>query len=343
MAAPARAETLRLATWDAALSRKGPGLLLQGIAAGDDPQIAAAIRVITRLDADVLLLTGFDHDLMGVAAAEFAAALAAAGMDYPHRFAPPPNTGLPTGRDLDRNGRLGEARDAQGYGRFPGQGGMLLLSRLPFGEARDLSALLWADMPGNHIPADDPAPDIQRLSTTVHWLVPLVLPGAGQITIGAWAATPPVFDGPEDRNGRRAGDEATLWARLMDGDLPGHPPPAAPVLMGLSNLDPADGEGPRGAMAALLAHPALQDPAPRGDHGRVEPGHQGNPALDTADFGAGIGGLRVDYILPAASLRVDGAGILWPTPSDPLLADLTAASPHFPVWVDLAMPKPQSP
>lgn len=337
------AEVLRLATWDAGLSRRGPGLLLQDIAAGDDPQIAAAVRVIAHLQADVLLLTGFDHDFLGVAAGEFAGRLAKAGLDYPHRLSPPPNTGLPTGRDLDRNGAMGEARDAQGYGRFPGQGGMLLLSRHPLGAVRDLSGLLWADLPGNRMPADDPARDIQRLSTTGHWLVPLQLPGGGEITLGLWAATPPVFDGPEDRNGRRAGDEALVWARLLDGALPGHAPPETPVLMGLANLDPADGEGPRAAIAALLAHPALQDPAPRGTHTRREAGQRGDPALDTADFGPGIGALRVDYILPAAGLRVAGAGVLWPAAGDPLLADLQAASAHFPVWVDLVLPDHKSP
>ena len=316
---------------------------MQDIAAGDDPQITAALRVITRLDADVLLLTGFDHDVLGVAATEFAIALAVSGIDYPHRLALASNTGIPTGRDLDRNGRLGEARDAQGYGRFPGQAGMLLLSRLPLGPARDLSGLLWADLPENHMPVDDPALDIQRLSTTGHWLVPLALPDGRHITLGAWAATPPVFDGPEDRNGRRAGDEALLWAQLLDGALPDHPAPDSLVLIGLSNLDPTDGEGPRGAMARLLAHPALQDPAPRGAHGRTEPAHQGDPALDTADFGAGIGGLRVDYILPAASLDVTAAGVMWPGAGDPLLEDLAATSPHFPVWVDLALAAPQSP
>jgi hypothetical protein len=33
-----------------------------------------------------------------------------------------------------------------------------------------------------------------------------------------------------------------------------------------------------------------------------------------------------------------GAGVLWPGPNDPLTADLTAASQHFPVWVDIALP-----
>jgi len=61
---------IRIATFDAGLSRKGPGLLLQDIARGKDPAIAAAIRVIARTDPDVLLLTGidFDHSLAALTA-----------------------------------------------------------------------------------------------------------------------------------------------------------------------------------------------------------------------------------------------------------------------------------
>jgi endonuclease/exonuclease/phosphatase family metal-dependent hydrolase len=53
-----------------------------------------------------------------------------------------------------------------------------------------------------------------------------------------------------------------------------------------------------------------------------------------------LGGLRLDYVLPSKDLTVTGAGVLWPGADDPLMADLTAASRHFPVWVDLALPAP---
>jgi hypothetical protein len=81
----------------------------------------------------------------------------------------------------------------------------------------------------------------------------------------------------------------------------------------------------------------LQDPAPRGGHGRAELSHQGDPALDTVLYDD-IGGLRLDYVLPSQSVTVLGAGVMWPAPDDPLAADLAAASRHFPVWVDLKLP-----
>lgn len=332
------ADALRVATYNVDLARSGPGLLVQDLVSGDDPQISALVRVLVALDADVLLLTDVDYDAGLVALGLLADALETAGAPYPHRFALRPNTGDQTGFDIDGNGRIGDPRDAQGFGLFAGQGGMAILSRLPVDAAgvRDFSGYLWRDLPDG-LGTDGPdLAALQRLATTGFWDVPIVT-AQGPLHLLAWHATPPVFDGPEDRNGRRNHDEAAFWRRLMDGALP-MPPPAAPfVVLGDANLDPKDGDGLRDGIAALLAHPSLQDPAPRGTHGRAEPDHAGDPALDTALY-ADIGGLRVDLVLPSASLAVTGAGVLWPPDGDPLAADLAAASRHRPVWVDLTLP-----
>jgi Endonuclease/Exonuclease/phosphatase family len=303
----------------------------------DHPQIAAVVAVIAALDADVILLTAVDYDRDGVALVLLADRLAAAGAHYPHRFALRPNTGLQTGFDVDGNGQLGDPRDAQGWGLFSGQGGMAILSRLPVDEAavRDYSAFLWRDLPGAQIPfgTEEGLLEIQRLATTGFWDVP-ILTEAGPLHLLAWHATPPVFDGPEDRNGKRNHDEATFWRLFLDGALPMAPPAAPFVLLGDANLDPADGDGLRQGITALLSHPALQDPQPAGSHGRSEPAHRGDPALDTALYDE-LGGLRLDYLLPDARLQVTAAGILWPGEGEPLATDLAAASRHFPVWVDI--------
>jgi hypothetical protein len=331
-------DNLRIATWNADLGRTGPGLLVQDLSKEDAPQIAAVVRVLSALDADVILLTGVDYDAGGVALGLLADKLAVLGQTYPHRFALRPNTGMQTGFDVDGNGRLGDPRDAQGYGLFSGNEGMAILSRLPIDQsaARDFSGFLWRDLPGN-LSIDPPdLAAIQRLATTGFWDVP-VMTEAGPLHLLAWHATPPVFDGPEDRNGKRNHDEAAFWRLFLDGALPVAPPGGRFVLLGDGNLDPADGDGLREGMAALLSHAALQDPAPRGGHGRTEPEHIGDPALDTALYDD-IGGLRLDYVLPSADLGVTGSGVLWPVANDPLAADLAAASRHFPVWVDIAMP-----
>lgn len=301
-------------------------------------QRAAAVQAIAALKADVILLTGMDYDLKGEALAALVARLAAVGAPYPYALPLRPNTGVPTGRDLDGNGQLGEARDAQGWGRFPGEGGMAILSRLPLGaDMRDFSDFLWADLPGNLMPDADPAYDIQRLHTTGAFEVPVLLPDGKTLRLLAFYASPPVFDGPEDRNGRRNHDEAAFWLHLLAGDLPYDQPMPPFVLLGQTSLDPADGEGRPEALRALLAHPALQDPRPRGATGRVDPGHKGDPALDTAIYG-GLGGLRVEVILPSADLVVEGAAVLWPPEKDPLATPLATASRHRPLWVDITLP-----
>lgn len=336
-AGPAAAETLRIATWNVSLDRAGPGLLVKDLAA-DEPQVQAVVRVLVALQADVVLLTSVDYDRGGVALGLLADRLSAAGLDYPHRFAFRPNTGMQTGFDLDGNGRSGDPRDAQGFGLFSGSAGMAVLSRLPLdgAGARDFSEFLWRDLPGGL--SDDP-PElvaVQRLATTGFWDVP-VTTASGPLHLLAWHATPPVFDGPEDRNGRRNHDEAAFWRLFLEGSLPMSPPAAPFVLLGDGNLDPADGDGRREGIAALLAHPALQDPRPSGGHGRTEPGHRGDPALDTVIYDD-LGGLRLDYVLPSADLTVTAAGVLWPEVEDPLWPDLEAASHHFPVWVDITLP-----
>jgi Endonuclease/Exonuclease/phosphatase family len=330
-----------VATYQVELSRDGPGLLVKDLTGGIDPQISAVVAVIAQARADVILLTDIDYDHGLIALDLLADQLAVAGAPYPYRFALAPNTGLPTGLDLDGNGRRAEARDAMGYGRFAGDGGMAILSRHPVDTAavQDMTPLLWRDLPGAILPPDL-APDaarIQRLSTTGHWAVPLTLP-TGRLTLMAWHASPPVFDGPEDRNGRRNHDEAALWRHYLDGALPFAPPDGPFVLLGDANLDPADGDGRSAALVSLLTHPKLQDPAPRSLSTHADPGHQGDAATDTANFPDGPGALRVDYVLPSADLNVTASGVIWPAPDDPFAATVQTASRHRLVWVDITLP-----
>jgi endonuclease/exonuclease/phosphatase family metal-dependent hydrolase len=316
--------------------------LLHELGTRRNPATEAAVAAIAATGADAILLIDIDYDPRLVTLGALADRLAEAGTPYPHRFARPPNRGVPTGLDLDGDGRLDEPEDAQGFGRFAGQGGMAILSRLPLAEAeaRDLSGFLWADLPGARMPPGLPAAaaGVLRLPSSGVWEVPLVLPGGGRLRLLAFHAAPPAFTA---LNRARHGDEIAFLARWLDGGLP-LPPPAAPfVLMGTANADPADGEGDRAALSALLAHPALQDPAPRGSGGVPDPDHRGDPATDTVAFGRdrGLpGSLRVDYVLPSADLEVTASGVLWPAADDPLAATLAAASRHRPVWVDIALP-----
>lgn len=352
-AVAAAAERLRVAVFNVEMDRRGPGILLRDILEGEDPQIAAVAGIVAHADPDMLLLTRFDWDHDLVALRAFADILAARGAVYPHLFARRPNAGRPTGFDLDDDGLLGGARDAQGYGRFAGQNGMALLSRLPIdvSAARDFSDFLWRDLPGATLPVrpdGTPFPSteaqaIQRLSSVAHWDVPVILPDGGRLHLWAFHATPPVFDGPEDANGLRNRDELRFWHLYLDGAMP-WPPAAAPfVLLGTANVDPTGGDGLGDAIEAFLADPRITDPRPSSP-GATAAGARPASPLDTVAWDAEgePGNLRVDYVLPAASLRVVDAGVVWPAPGPEAVRllgeDGRAASRHRLVWVDLALP-----
>ncbi|MDU8913569.1 endonuclease/exonuclease/phosphatase family protein [Aestuariicoccus sp. MJ-SS9] len=264
---------------------------------------------IAGLAPDVLLLTSFDHDHDLVALRALGKALAGAGHPFPHLYAALPNSGMATGLDLDGDGRLGGPRDAQGYGGFAGAGGLALLSRLELREVQDFSALLWRDLPDTAMRPDDPGADVQRLSSTGHWLITLNT-DTGPLRLGAFAATPPVFDGPEDRNGRRNRDEVLFWRHLLDGAFQTPAPTDRFVLMGNANLDPDTGDGRREAIARLLNHPRIADPL---------------PGLPTVAW-EGPGEMRVSYVLPTRDLTVLDGGVL---------PAAEGMGPHRMVWVDV--------
>lgn len=317
MALPVAGDTLRIASFNSALSRDGPGLLLRDILKGDDPQILAAQDAIAALSLDLVVLQGFDFDLNNTALNAFADALAQRGADYPHRFALSPNVGLQTGIDMDGDGKTGGPRDAQGYGRFYGDGAMAILSKYPIDhdDVRDFSGFLWRDLPDALLPETTDltafpsvaAQAVQRLSTTAHWVVPVDAP-TGRLWLLTFHATPPVFDGPEDRNGKRNNDEIAFWQHYLDGTF-GPAPDKRFILLGDANNDPARGEGLKTAITKLLDDPRLIDLL---------------PDIPTADWDDPVpGDMRVDYVLPSADWRVLDAGVT-PAPD---------ASRHSLVWV----------
>jgi endonuclease/exonuclease/phosphatase family metal-dependent hydrolase len=300
-------------------------VLLADLLDPDDEQVAATVAVIAAADADILVLQDIDYDAGGAALSALRDRLAEAGAVYPYFLSLRPNTGWPTGIDLDGDGRAHGPRDAHGYGRFNGEGGMAILSRFPIGPVRDHSRYLWRELPGSHAPRVVPeaALPILRLATVAAWDVALDLPG-GAFHVLTLHATPPVFDGPEDRNGWRNADELRFWHLYLDGWSPDDVPFAAQdfALVGTFNVDPDRGEGRRGALNMLLDHPRLQDPVPTGAGGTA-----------TADWDDPVpGDLRVDYILPSAGATVRDSGVVWGDVDGPE----AAASDHRLIWVDLA-------
>lgn len=372
---------MRIATYNTSLYSEEAGGLIRRLEAGD-PAARKIAAVLQRVRPDLVLLNEFDHDPEGRAADLFqqrylGVAQAGGGdpLAYPYRFFAPVNTGVPSGLDLDRNGTVGgngraRGNDAWGYGLHPGQYGMLVLSRFPIDPAnvRTFQHLRWSAMPGARRPVDpatgapwydDATWPRMRLSSKSHWDVPVSTPH-GVIHFLVSHPTPPVFDGPEDRNGARNGDEIRLWQWYLDdtrgearwlcddqGRCGGLPDRARFVIAGDLNNDPVDGDGHHDAILALLEHPRvlrMATPRSRGAEdaalrdGGANQRHRGAHAHDTGNFGPRTGNLRVDYVLPSVGLPVTGSGVFWPTSDEPEAA-IADATDHHLVWVDLAPPR----
>ena len=213
-------ETLRIATYNVHLARGEPGALIAELEAGSE-QVNVVIAVIAAANPDVLFINELDYDAEEKALTLFHERLSAAGVEYAYAFTAPVNTGLRTGLDLDGDGEITGPVDAQGWGVFEGQFGMAVLSRVPIltDEAQTFRRIKWAEMPDTLYPTDffpDAAKERLRLSSKSHWDVPV---RAGDRTIHLLAShpTPPVFNGPEDRNGRRNHDEIKFWTDFIDG------------------------------------------------------------------------------------------------------------------------------
>lgn len=344
------ADTLRVGVYNTGLSRKGPGLLYRDIVEDRGEDIAAVISVIQEVRPDILLLLDFDFDAEGRAVTALTDRLAKTGnlLSYPYWFARLQNSGVQTNLDLDGDGKDREPEDALGYGWFAGDGAMALISRYPFGadEVEDFVEFLWRDLRGADLPTHsdgtpfprEEAQRAMRLASKSFWRVPVDVNGQ-QISILASHASPPVFDGPEDANGKRNKDEIRFWSDyLAKTDLSNF------VLLAGLNADPNDGDGAHGAVRDLLKDPKLQDPLPRSDGAAAatetnrNKGHKTDHALDTVSWRS-AGNLRVDYVLPSIDLKVQASGVFWPKQDDPLVKLLeTAGSAHRLVWVDIALP-----
>jgi hypothetical protein len=349
---------------------------------GDHPQLLKAAEILQRIRPDVLLINEIDYDgpaddESASAAAEGATSVALPNsatrfrdlylhvghngqkpLEYPHLFYRPSNTGIPTGKDLDNDGRNDGPADAYGYGKYPGQYGMALFSRFPIAAAaRTFRKFLWKDMPGNVMPdgsgskPDFYSPDevaLFRLSSKSHWDVPVRI-GQQVVHVLASHPTPPIFDGPEDSNGRRNFDEIRLWSDYISGGdraayirddlgkVGGLAHDAHFVVMGDLNAEPVRNEQPYGkpAVQQLLELAAIQDPHPTSAGSPLAPHDvdlESYLPYRTSKFG------RIDYCLPSRGLKVAASGVFWPAPDDPLhrLVDPPdPASDHFAVWTDL--------
>ncbi len=364
---------VRFATFNTSLNRGTAGELradLEAALEGDvDPQLGAVLEIIDRNDPDVLLVNEFDT---GTDGDRRTVRMFAELAGYRYFFTAPSNTGIPSGFDLNNNGVIGDPEDAFGFGFFPGQFGMAVFSKylIDTRRARTFQHFRWADMPGAMLPTNpdgssfysDEELEVFRLSSKSHWDLPIVISHRKVVHFLVSHPTPPVFDGPEDRNGTRNFDEIRFWADYVrpgrasryiyddDGRDGGLHPGARFVIAGDQNSDPLDGDSVPGAIQQLLEHPRINTRVTPDSRGAVEASrlqgganltHRSNPRFDTADFADGApGNLRADYVLPSKQLKIRDAGVFWPVQGAPG-SELTGVFPfpssdHRLVWVDVA-------
>jgi myo-inositol-hexaphosphate 3-phosphohydrolase/phosphodiesterase/alkaline phosphatase D-like protein len=383
--------TVRFSQFNASLNRNAEGQIISDFSSPAIPDsrgttIPQTVRVqqaknvaeiIQRTNPDVLLINEFDFftanptEAVRLFQQNFLAIAqnGATAVNYPYFYIAPSNTGIPTGFDLNNNGTAvatitdgigtaGYGDDAFGFGNFPGQFGLVLLSKYPIDVAniRTFQNFLWKDMPGNLL-TNDPTIDnpatpvnenlggfysaeeqaILRLSSKSHWDVPIQINGQ---TVHALVShpTPPVFDGPEDRNGKRNADEIRFWSDYITpgkggyiyddkGSKGGLTAGSSFVIMGDQNADPYDGDSYNRAVLQLLQNPNINTnfiptspggPQQAGLQGGANATQKGNPAFDTADFADTTpGNLRADYVLPSIDLTITNSQVFWPLNTDP--------------------------
>ncbi|MDZ4656355.1 MAG: endonuclease/exonuclease/phosphatase family protein [Bythopirellula sp.] len=368
--------TIRFATYNVSLYAQRAGEVAERLATGDDLQAQAEAEIIQRVRPDVLLLNEVDYEPEGKLIETFQKKYLEVGQNvsespegpaqpiqYKYRYFAPSNTGMHSGHDLDRNGRLTDkpgsvdyGADCWGFGQYPGQYGMVILSKYPIlaEQIRTFKNFAWQDMPDALLPdnlstpepADWYSPEALEkfpLSSKSHWDVPIQI-GERIVHVLTSHPTPPAFDGEEDRNGRRNHDEIRFWVDYISltgaqsadqhyiyddaGKHGGLPAGESFVIMGDLNGDSHDGQGQIG-IAKLLAAPELANyPAPESDGGEeqaklqggINDSHQGRPRQDTLDAADenGPGNLRLDYVLPSNDLKVVASAVFWPQNTDTL-------------------------
>ncbi len=391
-------QTVRFATFNVSFYGNRAGEVSERLAEPNDPQAAAVAEIVQRVRPDVLLLNEVDYDigvdpnhqlihrfLQNYLAHPQHLSKSESGpaepISYPFVYSAPSNTGIHSGFDLDRNGKIDPAPgsityggDSWGFGRYPGQYGMVVLSRYPIRESeiRTFKNFKWQDMPESRLPSD-PNTDVPAdwysdkilakfpLSSKSHWDVPIDINGQ-VVHLLASHPTPPTYDGAEDRNGRRNHDEIRFWVdyiaggdqaeyiyddRGQRGGLDNH---ALFVVAGDLNGDPEDGQGREG-IERLLASPRLaKTPIPASQGGEEQSSlqgganatHRGKPRYDTLDAAdnGGPGNLRVDYVLPASGLNCVASEVFWPNNDSKLFALVGThpfpSSDHRLVWIDVA-------
>ncbi|MBB1385812.1 endonuclease/exonuclease/phosphatase family protein [Pseudoalteromonas sp. SG45-5] len=362
------ADTLRVATFNVSMDATNHTAKDQPIKSdalvnalkSNNQQIKNIAEIIQRVRPDIVLLNEFDYIPKEQGVEYFnkhylnVSQQKQEAINYPYFYIAPVNTGLATEFDLDNDGKKNAVMgDAQGFGFFEGHYGMALLSKYPidFEKIRTLQTFKYKDMPNAQMPVMPKTAEnwynkqewqALRLSSKSFWDLPINVNNK-TVHILASHPTPPVFDGEEDRNGKRNHDEIRLIADYVtnanyiyddNGQKGGLKAQSRFVILGDLNASP-EGDKARVMTTDLLLKNSLINASfvPKSE-GAKEQYKESYAQNYTANWQA-----RVDYVLPSNyGLSVKSGGVFWPTKTSEqyrLIKDRNASSDHRLVWLDL--------
>lgn len=372
--------TIRVAAWHL------PGIRTAELVAGETPRVRQIAQVIQRIRPNVVVLSGLAYDAEGGPgvpkegqAGSNAARLVEGYLAKPQATdlqplsftasMPPTNSGMPSGMDLDRSGKVvtefslsAEAAnpafsgDAWGPGAYPGQFGLAILvdPRLTLGkDVRTFRLMPWDYMPSASLP---PAPEGQtgkggwftpeqlktvRLAATTTIDAPITLPNGRVVHVVS--SNPSVLGGTDQqqRRARRHRDEIRFLADYVEGlgyivdDSGvggGLSTDATFVIMGQFNASPEDERSLGDPIASVLFSTTRLNVG-------VTPLGEGDGPRDATSRD----GRRTTYMLPSANIGIVAAGVWRVPPVDEQGRAMAFPSADFPVWMDLWVRNPAGP
>lgn len=368
--------TIKIATFNVSMDatnyvgrdvKRATNQVLKNQLQNGNQQIKNIAEIIQRTRPDIILLNEFDYienpkegvELFITNYLNISQHSGLKAIDYPYYYYAPVNTGKPTPYDLTGDGKAtGTQGDAWGFGFFEGQYGMMLLSRYPINtqDIRTFQHFKWKDMPNAMRPIvpstgkffyNDEIWSQYPLSSKSHWDVPVNVNGK-TIHVLASHPTPPVFDGPEDRNGTKNHDEVRFWLDYVTptsadyiyddlGAYGGLAPLSRFVIMGDLNSSSVEGNSRKEAITRLLNTPLINDiTIPQSTGGDLH-----KKSNQYSKFHTAYWGMRADYVLPSAfGIDVINNGVFWPLKTDEnyrLIKNREASSDHRLVWSTLLL------
>lgn len=372
----ANQETIRIATFNVSMEALNyidqnkeqkaniSGRELKQALQSNHQQIKNIAEIIQKINPDIILLNEFDYsndngETLKLFLNNYLAKSqnGQTAIHFPYYYQAPVNTGVKLPMDLSGDNKIELPVDTYGFGYFPGHFGMALLSKYPIQQdkIRTFQYFKWKDMPNALTPIDpktnkpwynEAVWNELRLSSKSHWDIPVLIEDR-EIHVLASHPTPPVFDGPEDRNGKRNHDEIRFWLDYItpgqsnyiydDKKILGGLEQNQPfIILGDQNASSVEGDAINSSIKALLTDELIQDPMPA-SQGGVE----NTPENPYAMHHTAYWRMRADYVLPSKyGWDILDSAVFWPEKNSQnhrLIESRHASSDHRLVWVDLKL------